>query len=113
MIEPVVVDSPVRIIAALVNPIGAAPEDETVTLINFGPIEIDLNGWTIVDRLGNSCALDAIFQSGATKVVHLPQDVQLGNKGGTITLLDQNKLKVHGVSYTKKQGGREGWTILF
>jgi hypothetical protein len=27
----------VRIIAALVNPLGPAPEQETVTLINTGP----------------------------------------------------------------------------
>ena len=39
--------------------------------------------------------------------------VQLGNKGGAITLLDPAGLKVHGVSYTADQARREGWTILF
>jgi hypothetical protein len=38
---------------------------------------------------------------------------QLGNHGGAITLLDPEGLKVHGVSYTAEQAGREGWTITF
>jgi len=38
---------------------------------------------------------------------------QLSNKGGTISLLDKNGVKVHGVSYTKKQARKEGWSIVF
>ncbi len=41
------------------------------------------------------------------------EDVQLPNKGGIITLLDQNGLKVDGVSYTKKDASGSGWTIVF
>ncbi|WP_447603951.1 hypothetical protein [Nitrospira sp. Nam80] len=43
----------------------------------------------------------------------LSRDVQLGNDGGIITLLDGQGLKIHGVSYTKEQVQREGWTIVF
>jgi hypothetical protein len=39
--------------------------------------------------------------------------VALGNRGGTITLLDASGLKVHGVSYTSDQARREGWTLTF
>ncbi|MFL5586167.1 MAG: hypothetical protein ACJ797_05620 [Ktedonobacteraceae bacterium] len=39
--------------------------------------------------------------------------VQLGNKGGIITLLNAQGLKVHGVSYTQEQAQREGWAIVF
>ena len=39
--------------------------------------------------------------------------VQLGNKGGMITLLDADGLKVDGVAYTGRQAAREGWTIVF
>jgi hypothetical protein len=39
--------------------------------------------------------------------------VVLGNDGGTITLLDQRGLKVHGVSYTAEQAHDEGVTIVF
>src|SRR5262249_701720 len=38
---------------------------------------------------------------------------ELGNKGGLITVLDKNGLKVDGVSYTEEQAKKEGWTIVF
>ena len=42
---------PVRIVAALVNPVGPAPERETVLLLNASPSAVDLTGWRIADRL--------------------------------------------------------------
>ena len=45
--------------------------------------------------------------------VPVADGVQLGNSGGVITLLDAAGLKVSGVSYTKEQARREGWTIAF
>ena len=39
-----------RIVAALVNPVGPAPEAETVTLLNASPEAVDLTGWSILDR---------------------------------------------------------------
>ncbi|MDX2696609.1 DUF2278 family protein, partial [Streptomyces ipomoeae] len=44
---------PVRIVAALVNPRGGAPEQESVTLLNASPDPVDLTGWRVVDRLGH------------------------------------------------------------
>jgi hypothetical protein len=38
--------------------------------------------------------------------------MQLGNHGGTITLLDQHALKVDGAAYTAEQSTRDGWTIV-
>lgn len=46
-------------------------------------------------------------------VVNLPREIQLGNKGGIITLLNHKGLKVDGVSYTAQQAQKEGWTIVF
>ena len=43
--------------------------------------------------------------------VQLP--TQLGNSGGLITVTDPAGLKVDGVSYTKQQAAKEGWTIVF
>ena len=50
--EPVAgtTDAAVYIAAALVNPIGPAPERETVTLINRSPLTIDLAGWALANR---------------------------------------------------------------
>ena len=104
----------VRIVAAQVNPVGPAPEAETVTLINTSPAPVDLTGWRIADRLKHSCPVPAgPLDAGATLVARATDGVQLGNKGGSITLLDPAGLKVHGVSYTADQARREGWTIPF
>lgn len=106
-------DGLVRIVAALPNPVGPAPEHETVTLLNTSPAAIDLTGWAIADRNKHKHLLTGQLNAGATTVVTLPQDVQLGNKGGIITLLDSEGIKVDGVSYTREQGRREGWTVVF
>jgi uncharacterized protein YukJ len=106
-------DQIVRIVSALVNPLGPSPEQETVTLLNASPESIDLTGWKIADRLKKIYTLSGVIGPGATLVVNLPREVQLGNKGGIITLLNPKGLKVDGVSYTAKQAQREGWTIVF
>jgi uncharacterized protein YukJ len=106
-------DHLVRVIAALANPVGPAPEHETVTLLNTSPNDIDLTGWQIADRNGHRLELAGNLAAGDTTRVTLSPTVQLGNRGGTITLLDQRGLKVDGVAYTADQSGREGWTIKF
>jgi uncharacterized protein YukJ len=105
---------PARIVAALVNPVGPAPEAESVTLINVSPEPLDLTGWHVADRMKHAQALPSVAVApGATLVVELDATVQLGNKGGAITLLDPTGLKVHGVSYTGDDADREGWTVTF
>ena len=106
-------DHAVRIIAALVNPIGPAPEQETVTILNASPASIDLNDWQIADKMKNKASLSGTLDAGRTQLISLPPTVQLGNKGGLITVLDKNGLKVDGVSYTEEQAKNEGWTIVF
>ncbi|MFF3613172.1 DUF2278 family protein [Streptomyces sp. NPDC002580] len=102
---------PVRIVAALVNPRGPAPESENVTLINASP---DLTGWHLADRLDHRCPVpDGPLAAGGSLSVPLTGGVQLGNGGGRITLLNADGLKVHGVSYTADQARREGWTVVF
>jgi uncharacterized protein YukJ len=112
--EPVPEDGAVRILGALVNPNGGAPERETVLLLNASPDAIDLAGWRIADRMSKSCAVPAVkLDAGAVLTVTLHDNVQLGNKGGSITLLDKAGLKVAGVAYTADQAKREGWTVTF
>jgi hypothetical protein len=106
-------DHIVRIVGALVNPIGPAPEPETVTLLNASPETVNLNDWAIADKMKRKHVLSGLIPPGATLIVALPQTVQLGNKGGLITLLNNQGLKVDGVSYTAQQAQREGWTIVF
>ncbi|WP_173081570.1 DUF2278 family protein [Phytohabitans rumicis] len=103
----------VRIVAALVNPVGPAPERETVTLLNASPEPVRLDGWALVDRLAHRQPLTGTIAAGAALPVVVAAPVQLGNKGGTITLLDGEGLKADGVAYTKEQASQEGWSILF
>jgi hypothetical protein len=100
-------------VGALVNPIGPAPEPETVTLLNASPRPIELAGWKLADRQKNEQSLSGTIAAGTTLTVPVRPHVQLGNKGGIITLLDDQGLKVEGVSYTEQQAQREGWTLVF
>jgi uncharacterized protein YukJ len=106
-------DFRVRVVGALVNPIGGAPERETVTLLNTTPAAIDLAGWELADQQKHKQPLSGSLAAGETRQVVIAPPVQLGNKGGIITLLDNRGLKVHGVSYTKADADREGWTVVF
>ncbi|GAA0420104.1 hypothetical protein Acor_29980 [Acrocarpospora corrugata] len=106
-------DLPLRIAAALVNPVGPAPEPETVTLLNASPAAITLDGWHLADQAKRTLPLTGSIEPGETLRQPVTAGLQLGNSGGAITLLDPTGLKVHGVSYTKDQAAREGWTINF
>lgn len=106
-------DFQVRIIAALVNPVGPAPERETVTLLNTTAESVDLAGWMLADKQKNKMALSGLLPAGMTLQVPVAAPLQLGNSGGIITLLNSQGVKVHGVSYTKAQAKREGVTITF
>ena len=103
-----------RIIAALVNPVGPAPERETVTLLNTGAHDLDLDGWTLLDRLKQRMSLDPItLLAGETVRIQLQPPMQLGNQGGLLSLLNPAGLKVDGVAYTRQQAEAEGWTVVF
>jgi uncharacterized protein YukJ len=106
-------DRVVRIVGALVNPIGPAPEAESIILLNASPEPVELAAWEIADRLKNKQSLTGTIAAGVTLTVPVQPPVQLGNRGGIITLLDDQGLKVDGVSYTEQQAQREGWTLVF
>lgn len=110
---PAANDAIIRIVAALVNPMGDDVGKETVTLVNTSPSSIDLSGWSLADRLKNKQTLSGAIGAGAARSVTLTPTVQLGNNGGIITLLNAQGLKVDGVSYTKEQAARQGWTLVF
>jgi uncharacterized protein YukJ len=106
-------DASVRIVGALVNATGPAPEHETVTILNASATALNLAGWQIADKLKHKHTLAGTIAPGATLTIALPATVQLGNQGGLITLLDNTGLKVDGVSYTGAQAQKEGWTVVF
>jgi hypothetical protein len=98
-----------------VNPLGADPGKESVTLINVSPDAVDLKGWALADKQKRKSRLQDIrLKAGGIVTVPLSgADAQLSNEGGIITLLNARSIKVHGVSYTKEQAQKQGWTLLF
>ena len=106
-------DFAVRIVAAMVNPAGPAPERETVMLLNTTPRAINLGGWSIANKEKAKFPLTGEIKAGQCMTFALSPQVPLSNKGGIITLLDARGLKVHGVSYTAEQANREGYTVVF
>lgn len=114
-VEEVPATAGVRIVAALVNPPGDDAGHETVTLLNARPEAVSLSGWKIANGMGARFNIQGpVLGPGATVRISLTDlNVPLSNKGGTISLLDPNGLKVHGVAYTKEQAAPQGWTIVF
>jgi uncharacterized protein YukJ len=106
-------DFRVRIIAAMVNPGGPAPETESVTLLNTSAETISLDGWKLVNSDRRATRLSGAIPPRASIVVELSPDAPLGNRGGTIGLLDERGLKVDGVAYTRRQAEREGELVTF
>ena len=106
-------DGIVRIVAALVNPVGEDVGQETATLLNTSPYPIDLTGWTLADRKKRRSPLMGILPPGDMLRVTLKEPMLLGNKGGLITLLNPQGIKIHGVAYTRFQAEQEGWTVVF
>lgn len=105
-------DGLVQILAAMVNP-KESPEHEWVYLLNTTDQAISLAGWSLLDKQKARMPLSGTLDAGAITKVDIQPPVALSNKGGIITLLNDKNLKVHGVSYSKQQAGRPGWTIVF
>jgi hypothetical protein len=83
-------------------------------LLNASPQQVDLTGWSILDRDKHQMVLHSgLLASGDSARVQVAAPVQLGNRGGLITLLNPDGLKVDGVAYTQAQAAAEGWSIVF
>ncbi|HLZ88652.1 MAG TPA: DUF2278 family protein [Puia sp.] len=107
--------STVSIAAALVNPKGGDPGKEYVLLLNKGSEAVDLSGWKIADSHKNKDTISKqAIQPGDTLRVNLSgHGAQLSNKGGIITLLNPQGLKVDGVTYTRRDVVKEGVLVEF
>jgi uncharacterized protein YukJ len=102
----------VRIIAALVNAVQS-PEVEVVTLVNTAPHDVALDGWALLDKEERRQPLAGSLAAGEARALRIEAPVALSNKGGMITLVDENGLKVDGVAYTREQARHPGWTLVF
>lgn len=85
-----------------------------VYLINRTTQGISLKGWSLLNKNDEPYVLSGDIWLSASAVQAVTMGgVSLSNKGGLITLLDQNRLKVDGVSYTQAQADAEGELVIF
>ncbi|KAA6439257.1 DUF2278 family protein [Dyadobacter flavalbus] len=103
----------VYIIAALASP--ESGQQEKVYLLNASGTSISLDGFVLTDMLNRRHPLDGkTIGAGEMLIVMLDNStIQLGNNGGTLSLLDPDGKTMDGVSYTKKQSGIKGKLIVF
>ncbi len=108
-------DGMVRIVGAMVNPLKGDVGKETVILVNTAPETISLKGWSIADKYKKKeiISVSMLEPGEASSIILSGKGAQLSNKGGIITLLDQHGTKIDGVSYTKTQARKQGWTLVF
>jgi uncharacterized protein YukJ len=117
--EPTPIPSPVGdpdvyIERALVNPSGDDRGKETVVVGNTTTTSVDLTGWRIVDKNDNFDSLQGAVAPGESLLVQLTGNgAQLGNKGGTISLVNKTGTQVHAVSYSKEDAGNQSRYIRF
>lgn len=119
--DPISVPTPppstqqVSIVAAMVNPVGDDIGKEYVILLNKSNTDIDLFGWQIADKLKHKDVIGKqVIPAGGTLHVSLTgTGAQLSNKGGNITLLNKDNLKIDGVTYTQKDAAVEGQLVEF
>lgn len=108
------------IVGALVNPTGAEGQPdfvgkpELVYLMNRSSSGASLAGWSLLNEQDDAHTLseDSWLAPGEVRTVTIGR-VPLSNKGGTITLLDHDGLKVDGVSYTRDDAKESGEIVLF
>lgn len=105
--------TPVRIMAAMINPKGGDAGKEYVILLNTGTDDVNLSGWKITDKQKNKDTIgnQTIAAGDTLKIKLAGKGAQLSNKGGIISLLNKDGLKIDGVTYTQKDASEEGTVV--
>jgi hypothetical protein len=100
---------------ALVNPAGDDTGKEMVVLGNTTTTNVDLAGWSIVDKNNNAEVLPrVVLPGGESRLIPLSGRLaQLSNKGGTIRLKNAAGQQIHAVSFSQADATAEGRFIRF
>lgn len=106
--------APVRILAAMVNPLGAEAAGEWVSIANLGAATISLAGWKLRDHAGRECELDGTLEAGTARRIQPVASMRLTNRAnGSITLLDDHARRVDRAYWKREESRREGETVVF
>lgn len=107
----------IRIVGAVINPIGDDAGKETVTIMNVSADDINLNGWRLTDNSSpnGGISLDAhgTLRSGAILTITLDRSVALNNTGDEIILVASDGTRRHQVVYRRSDIQAPGWTTIF
>jgi len=108
------VDPDIYIERALVNPAGDDVGKEAVVLGNATTEVVNISGWRIVDKNDKFETLQGALAPGESlRVLLTGNGAQLGNNGGTISLVNPTGTRVHSVSYAKDDIGKQSRYIRF
>jgi uncharacterized protein YukJ len=107
-------DPDIYIERALINPAGDDVGKETVVLGNATTEAVDISGWRIIDKNNNFETLQGTLAPGESlRILLTGTGAQLGNSGGTISLVNRTGTRVHSVSYAKDDIGKQSRYIRF
>eukprot|EP00177_Eucheuma_denticulatum_P002745 GFKZ01004941.1.p1 GENE.GFKZ01004941.1~~GFKZ01004941.1.p1 ORF type:complete len:467 (+),score=66.19 GFKZ01004941.1:341-1741(+) len=91
----------VVIASLLPNPVGSDAGNETVALKNMLDVEVDLEGWSLTDKVGGRDILSGNLLSGGELVVKLSgRGIRLNNDGDEVFLKNPGGDVVNAVSYS-------------
>jgi len=103
-------DSQIFIAAASINPSGDERANEWVSVANYSPNTVNLDGWTLTDQIRKPLRLSGTLQSGETiKINPLKSadggSLMLRNSGGVLTMKDSNSTIISRVLWGKQKDG--------
>ena len=103
---------PIYIAAALVNPSGDETKSEWVSIINLSNEKIDLEGWKLTDPEASLELKGEINPGEAIRISPL-LPIELGNRGGTISLFNNKGERIDRVKYPQQNQETENVPVIF
>lgn len=101
----------VRIVSLRVNPRGPDPGKEEVTLHNFAPAPMVLDGWWLADGGGARLPLAGVLDPRRSRRITIPAgSIELRNDGDSVALHSAGGDRVHEVAYSEAQA--VGGTVI-
>ncbi len=102
--EDAPVEINVRIVGLMPNPKGVDEGHEWVELKNLTSADVDVTGWTLMDRARNRLRLSGTLAAGEVRRFDLPAgSLPLNNNGDEIILMNAAGQRLQAVDYGKEQ----------
>jgi uncharacterized protein YukJ len=108
-----VVDAGEVRIVAYVPPDGVGGRARVI-LLNVSPKPVALENWALLDEAKQRHELRGILEAGSTRAFELPHGFGLvAGRGGTLTVIDGEGMRVDGVRCGRGDLARDGWAVVF